>query len=124
MKKDLLEEYYEGMKVIGGIKHYDYLPLETLEALVKSKEADPKEKQNEAPSIKEMIEFGHRMKEVGCTVLYHGYRVFPPRDDVRVSVEGFRVVVSNDSQELMVTRFGGKADEFDKRSGEIRAWWD
>jgi len=68
----------------GGVEHYTGLDLATLKLLIEKGYADPKDQQNCAPSIGEIVKVMER--NPGLTA--HGYWVSRERDDARISVEG------------------------------------
>ena len=68
----------------GGVRHFKYLSLDKFEQLIDGNFINLKERQNRAPSVKEIYEF---MKKYPSYTA-HGYAVSVMRDDYRVSLEG------------------------------------
>jgi len=66
-------------------RHYQGMTLDELKKIVDLWPDEAQEQQNDAPSIEEFIALGEEFP--GMT--YHGYSIHPPREDTRVSVEGF-----------------------------------
>jgi len=124
-KADFLSAYYNE-EAWGSIRKFSGVHVSIMHQLVATGEADPEETQNNSPSIKEFIDFADEMKDTfSVDVLFHGYRVLPTRDDVRVSLEGFEIKGAIDRVALIsVVNFGRCADEFEIRDDYIRAWWD
>ena len=75
---------FDREKYMGGVRKCNNLSCFTLEKLVAKDFADPKEAQNDSPTIQEFIKFMKTYK--GYTA--HGYVVIDTRDDYRVAVEG------------------------------------
>ena len=110
---------YDEEQYMGGVRDFERMDVDTLKMMVEMKYADPKEQQNNSPTIAEFIEFMEENE--GYTV--GGYVVSIHRNDYRVSIE------SIDSDEPFGTfeqlekfcKFARWADEFDTRG---YAWWD
>lgn len=116
----------------GMLKFYG-LSIECLQKLINLKFADPKEKQNNAPSIARMLDFGNEItkKYNGISVCYHGYAIPPERPDYRVSIEVIEVHIYDDFnnelyQELVndFKKFTKSADEKKINTDCFYAWWD
>lgn len=69
---------------LGGIFHFGNLTLEQLDKLLEEKFIDPKEAQNNSPTVDDFRFYMKRFS--GATA--HGYIISPERDDYRVSIEG------------------------------------
>lgn len=111
--------------MMGGIYHFEKMELDTLLTLMRLGYADPKDAQNDSPTIEEFIDLMHR--HAGLTA--HGYAVSLERDDYRFSVEGIAGVVQHTEGLLDVLKLCRQADEFEVESDysvgfKVRAWWD
>jgi hypothetical protein len=101
------------------------LTWEQVNELVRVGGADPEETQNDSPTIGEFL---NELAFLGDRIRFIGYIIYPPRDDCRVSVEGFegRSLTAEDALEL-AARY--RADEVtkDRRPDgtyDVRFWWD
>ena len=119
----------KGADYFGGIERFDALPVEDLETLVKEKFADLDEAQNEAPTIKEFLEFANRYKDF-ARITFDGYVVSPDRSDYRVSVDAITIYpdAKNEGRRDMLAaaamNFGKRADEADFDGDCFYLWWD
>jgi len=115
----------------GFIKDYDLLyyaglTASGLELLIEKGFADPEERQNSAPSIKEFLEFLKAHPRFGA----HGYIVTPERGDYRVSVEGVSATGCDAKDIVAFTNEYSHADEFsideceDGEGFSCRCWYD
>ena len=75
---------YEEKKYIGGLRHFENLTLENLQKLVKENFACTEDKQNDCPTIGEVMEFMTKYPNYTA----HGYVVSIKREAYRVSIEG------------------------------------
>lgn len=95
-----------------------------LGALLAEGIADPKENQNDSPTIQELYDMGDK------NTTYEGYVVFPPRTDARISVDGihFEFLDAKGASQKMEQMYKYKPDELDKSNHAgtytVRAWWD
>lgn len=103
------------------IFHYTHLSAENAETAIKNKWMDPKERQNESPTIARLVKF---VKENPRFVL-HGYVIVAERADARISVEGVIALdgAIPEKQYKAYVALCHRADEFDAES-PMRAWWD
>ncbi len=113
---------YEPEKYMGGIRRFEYMPVNVLEKLVKQKFINLKGRQNNAPSVKRFLSFMQKYP----TYWAHGYAVDLARPDYRVSIEG---VVNNDgygsAEEFEeFSRLFQKADDFDANEYCMYCWYD
>jgi hypothetical protein len=102
-------------------ERFNKLTLEQLNELKLMKVLDPKEQQNDSPTIKEFMDF---MKDhPGVTA--HGYVISEDREDCRVSLEGI-AYEGSPSKKLILdfTSLCRDADEFTANEGGLYAWWD
>jgi len=110
-----------GVDTSGDYTTIDRFTLDQLRTLLKAGLLDPEEQQNEAPTIRELMEFMEKWPGVYA----HGYTIGGERDDARVSLEGLacaEVDVTQDLLRAFVMLCRG-ADELDIE-GDLRAWWD
>ena len=132
--KDVSDKYK-----IGGTASFGYRTSENpdgidyhiADALVDYGFLDPDDKQNEAPTAGEFIEFCKNHPNIDCRLL--GYAVSPQRNDCRVSIEGLKCK-TDDSQffDDFVRMFSDadeyEVDEYDPwdHPGEyyFRCWYD
>jgi len=88
---------------------------------------DPLEiNQNNSPTMREMLELHDAL---GDKIRYHGYAVFPPRSDYRLSLEGYKVVGLTKDEFMSLIETARYADEFNFGESEdsvfwVRTWWD
>lgn len=123
--EEIMKEYHPNWKKEAkegkyDTRHYTNLDAETLEKMIELGFADPEDKQNEAPTIAEFLEW---MKE-NPSYKAHGYVVTIKRDDYRLSVEGVDGC-GKDLEEIQRFReMFQDADEFDIYRDYQRAWYD
>lgn len=106
----------------GGTQSYEGLTPAKLQQLVDEGFAELDERQNDAPSIGEFLEFVTDCPNIEIT--FHGYVVSADRADYRVSVEGFDAKAKTKDELVALTQFGRHADEFDIDDNGVYAWWD
>jgi len=105
---------------LGGVKHFEGMPVDVLKKLIKKGYADPEESQNSAPTIAKFVKFCEKHPEFRL----HGYVVDRTRDDTRVSIEGVDTENLNTSiEDLLIFRF---ADDFclDTTERTFHCWYD
>lgn len=108
-------------KYLGGVRHYENLDIGKLRWLKMNNFLHTQERQNEAPSIAEFMEFMEKYPQVKA----HGYVVSIDRDDYRVSIEGLMMngIVRPELQKDFVKLCHG-ADEFRLEDCHLFSWWD
>ena len=124
-------------KSFGGIIRFDDLTFEQLEEISKVKGVNLYDKQNEAPTLKQFLEFGENVTRFSLLNLdgelyYEGYLVDANRSDSRITIDGIvikNVSVKEDPEDLDelksdFKRFARKADELDIEDNYMKAWWD
>lgn len=107
----------------GGIQRFSQLPLEAMEELITHNFIDVQDKQNNAPSIGQFIQFLRNHSENKFHV--HGYAVGAHRSDYRISIEGICNPLATTMSPETVTAFIANfqnADEFDLEDGFC--WYD
>lgn len=87
---------------------------------------DPLEdRQNDAPSMGEMLALEEWL---GDRVTFHGYTITAPRDDYRVSLEGYEVAGLELDEFLSILDVSRYADDFTfEKVGNtvnVYTWWD
>ena len=120
-RDELIFGSYEPACYLGGIRRFE--PTLTTAALIKLVDigaAEMDERQNFAPSIREMINFGlsHPYVEFG------GYVVSPQRGDFRTSIEEVCCTFSCCQDLVDFVNMFRHADEFNITVAEGRAWFD
>jgi hypothetical protein len=112
-------------KILGitGERDYECFPplsVENLGWLIDEKFADPDERQNKSPAIREFYDFMVKHPEYKAI----GYAIGLKRNDYRVSIEGLEGKAKNHQSFLeFVQEFHG-ADEFDVDDNYQRCWYD
>lgn len=84
------------------------------------------DQQNSSPTLAKLLELE---KIYGKDITYEGYIIKKPRDDFRVSVDGFTIKNISADEILMLMRRCPNADEcqWDRNlddSYNVRFWWD
>jgi hypothetical protein len=124
----ILKGFFDSKEYVGGTKRFSKLPLELLELLVLEDHADHNDRQNNAPSIRDLIIFAKQMSEKGYYFFFNGYAVSPDRDDYRVSVDTINIKYyfdnSNHLNNKIIEKFFKDADEKDLDNGAMRFWYD
>ena len=104
---------------------WDVGTIDDLQALLRIRACEGDNRQNDSPSIDEFIEILTPFKD---KVTLIGYVIYPPRNDARISVEGFEITDVTPDELLNLLEECGQPDEFDKKKiGEkynARFWWD
>ncbi len=120
-ERDRLLGLPDGADASGDITRFDEVDAATLEKLLRGRWADPRDRQNAAPSIAEVFRFMKRWPQVRAC----GYAVSSKRDDYRVSLEGVFVESGGVSRELRseFLKLAEDADELTTDRG-LSAWWD
>lgn len=115
---------YDKTKYMGGIRRYSNLDVATLNYLIAMGFADPQDKQNEAPTIEEFLQFLEKHPKFTA----HGYVVSSEREDYRLSVEGVQCETMGDVLDVNdVADFGDMfhdADEFEVTPTFAWCWYD
>ena len=127
------ENYAQLTKIFTSINYFADLSIERLQELIDLKFADPKERQNEAPTNLQMLNFGKKITEKyeNISIRYHGYAVSPQREDYRISIEAIEIIISDEfnpelRQQLKkdFTKFAKLADTKTFNGTSFYAWWD
>lgn len=108
-------------KTPKGIRAFNALTQSTGQTLVREGFLNPEDKQNEAPTAGQILNFMAQYPEI----VAHGYVVSPFREDTRITLTGIRVPpdVSNVAARVAALEFCLHADDV-RSSGEIYCWWD
>ncbi len=116
-------EAYDKEKYSGGIRYFDVLCLEQIEKLEQEGLLDLDERQNNSPSVREIIEFLKSRETDGWYV--HGYSVSPERADCRVSFEGVGKRTPPSMQDVIdFAEMFRYADEFHVSDEGLYCWYD
>jgi len=99
----------------GDIVRYEGLELDTLRELVEKGYADPMDRQNSAPNIKEFIE----LMQANPGLTAHGYVVSRQRDDARISIEGVEGPLRPECLHML-----SRADEIEYDGETVYCWYD
>jgi hypothetical protein len=98
---------------------------EQLNELVQVGAADPEQTQNASPTIGEFLD---QLAAFGTRIRFIGYIIYPPRNDCRVSVEGFEAVglTADESRELTARYRADEVTNGGQPDGthSVRFWWD
>ena len=109
-----------------SIRRFSELSLGKLQELVEKGFADPKEQQNNSPTIEYLLELGELAQSEGCKVTFDGYSVPLEREDYRVSVDAINIYSQSIGESLgqKFTELKETADEFTFTADLLSAWWD
>jgi hypothetical protein len=83
----IIQGWLEKENYIGGTRRFKGLPWPILRLLVNEGYIDGNDKQNNAPSINEIIEFIDQTQDKNINFYVSGYIVSPTRLDQRLSVD-------------------------------------
>lgn len=72
----------------GGLRRFEGLSIEQIEALVKNGFLDPKECGGDSPPVDELLRFAIENCHSNLNFTFRGYAVSPKRDDCRVTING------------------------------------
>ncbi len=99
--------------------------LADLRKLVEIGATDRDERQNASPSIGEFLD---ELAPYEAKVRLIGYIVYPPRDDARVSIEGFTAsgLTAEEALDLFARYHADENDKNQEQDGtwSVRFWWD
>lgn len=119
---DLDSEY------MGGIKRFSGLHVDDVKHLMEIGAADPDDRQNDAPSIQELVDFASDYAD-DYDVTFRGYVVSPERDDCRTSIDAIEVhsdgpIAAQDHDDFMDLVHDHFADDVTSTPTSFDAWWD
>lgn len=108
---------------MNRVVKFEPIRKDTLESLINQKFINPEDRQNESPTVIEMLEFMRKYP----VVFVYGYAVTPKRRDYRVSLEGMAVNQEDVTDELKEAFL-----EFCRTATEVHtegvngllSWWD
>lgn len=105
---------------LGGITRFEKLDINQLDQLIRLKFADPRDCQNNSPSIGDI----YKLMKKWSSVKAFGYAVSHEREDYRVSLEGFfcEGAISQELRNDFILISKG-ADELETQR-TLYAWWD
>ena len=113
-------EEYDKKNYPGGCRNFENMSVDTLQCLVDEKFADPEDRQNYAPTIGELLEYGKSHKGV----VFGGYAISADRDDYRVSIDTITQTIENEKELTAFAEAFHDADEFSVTTESGYAWWD
>lgn len=121
-KRELIifDEHYDEKQYLGGCRRFEYMTVETLQRLVSEGFAEPNDKQNAAPSLGQLIEYGKQHSGV----TFSGYTISIRRDDYRVSIDAVNHIFANETDAVDFSKEFHTGDEFIIDNGFGYAWWD
>ena len=119
----LFGSFNPSMYLLGGIRHFE-TDRSTIEKLIDEGFADPDERQNDSPSIKEFLEY----TEDHDLITFSGYAVSGDRHDYRVTIEQINAVIDDPDTLTKFVELFRYADELNLEYVDggynMRAWWD
>lgn len=117
---DALGSYFEG-RAMGGTVRFRGVPADKINDLVNLEAVDPEGRQNESPTARELLGFASEFP----STTYTGYWVMPPREDARITIDGFEVPIV-DISTTDIDRIGEewKPSSMTEREGRLFVWWD
>ena len=122
----IFEKKLEEKDYLGGLASFNDLSVSKLEQLLSEELAKQDECQNEAPSIKDLLDFGKKWEEYD--IRFQGYTIHSARGDHRVSLDGICIRSDDESfSAQFVIDFTNNfrcADEFELNTHLARAWFD
>ena len=103
----------EDMKANHGISGYNDDPYE--------------DTQNDSPTVREFLQIADQYGEE--RIKYTGYIIWPPRNDFRVSIDGFIITTSEcgDALALIIKYQAANEISYSQVAGEqfkVTFWWD
>ena len=104
----------------GQIRQFKDVPVGTIAELVEKKHADPDDAQNNAPSIKELLDYAKEHKDT----TFDGYAVGATRQDYRISIDTVNQKFNSKRDISDFINAFGNADELQTDEDYGRAWWD
>lgn len=106
-----------------GIAYFQGISMDMLWQLIAEGFLNPFERQNDSPTVKEMMDFCAGEDEDNW--IFHGYTVSPERIDYRVSIEGFEARTEPlPSRKKEFAQFNHKASKLFLEEGECYCWYD
>lgn len=123
----------ENEKWLGGVKRFERISNNDLEELKRANILDENERQNNAPSIRELREVASELEKIGgVRISFDGYLVDPARSDSRISINQFRMQVPKDLVTIdLENKFAvvaKSADHFNRLEDDglitYEIWWD
>ena len=112
----LLAPYFVDKNYLGGVRAFWGLDVLTAHKLLQEGFADPKDRQNMAPSFNEFLMF---MVE-NPSYKAHGYTVHKDRGDYRVTIEGLEAKTPTPTAVKAFRKFSHDADNLT----DTYSWYD
>lgn len=117
-------EKYDDEKYPGGIRYFHDMSYDTLKKLVEENFVNVDDKQNDAPSIKELMEYAENHQHM----TFNGYAVELARPDYRISIDAISQDFGKDKDvKTAMAEFSNHfsaADDFQIDNSAGYAWWD
>ena len=123
--------YHQSLAKEGGFSADEYstpgcaIPYENLKELLRLKIVSGEDGHNESPSVDEFLKI---LKPLAKHIRFMGYVIYPPRNDARVSIDGFFIEGVDKETIKKIQKKFHSADEIDvvenKESFDGRFWWD
>lgn len=106
-----------------GIAYFQGISMDMLRQLIAEGFLNPFERQNDSPTVKEMMDFCAGEDEDNW--IFHGYTVSPERIDYRVSIEGFEARTEPLAfRKKEFAQFNHKASKLFLEEDECYCWYD
>lgn len=117
---------FSAVDVPGHLQHFSGLTLAELQKLVEIEAADPDDAQNASPTIREFLD---DLEPYAAKAKLIGYVVYPPRDDARITIEGFTAdgLTADETVKLAFAYAGANEASYEKADDgtySVRFWWD
>lgn len=125
LRDEIIFGKHDKTKYIGGIRRYENLNLKRMEMLSMGNFLNLEDCQNDAPSIRKMLEFIKKWKRYNIKL--HGYVVEYARSDYRLSVEGINANDNYPYPSKLVSEFSelfSDADSFVATTKKLYCWYD
>lgn len=127
LRDEIIFGEHDNSKYSGGIRRYEGLDLNKLNALIEGEFVELEDAQNSAPTIEEMREFMTKWKDYNVTA--NGYVVEKRRSDYRTSIEGLDALTIDSKpfpDELVedFTDMFRQADSFKAAKTVLHCWYD
>jgi len=113
-------------RYVGGVRHFQRLPVIVLHELLRLGFTDPAEKQNDGPTLQEIVDLAATLSKE-TTIELAGYAVERTREDCRVSVDGVLLTgeINSSTRRLWWDLLKKHhPDRNEEEKNVLFAWWD